>query len=234
MEVEESNQKYRRTLLFLRVSLLIMLVITLSLFIYGKVNLGNEKEKANKLGEEPYIQPMEMTEREYDIFRAAGTDNTLAYDIYFPNDADLELHLHYWIEHYQNGIQQDNLIENSFILVSGVNKYSFILVESPVYEKTEIVYNTYRASLLGDRKGNQIGAIFSSVPRYPNNLSSFEDLSVRKSIKLNEELILATKIESVDGKVDFTGILDESDPNFQTMLDDADHAYIYKIKIKSK
>ena len=230
---DEDTYNIPTSIIVLSIITFFMIIITSTLYVVlDPINSSSDEEKEIGTATEPFLQNMEMTTRENEIFNAVGTNNTLAYDVFLPNVDDFEFH--YWIELHRRGMFQENVVESSFHSIPSNDTHSFILVETPVYENSEIVSNAYSASMIGNDTGHQYSATYESVPSYPKNLSNFEDLSDRIPLTFNEEIILAVKIENKLGEIEHTGILDHSDPNFQTMLDDADHAYIYKAQIIKK
>ncbi|UOQ84606.1 hypothetical protein [Gracilibacillus salinarum] len=206
---------------------ILIIVYILSITDIQLVEKNNDEK--NSTNQQTYLEPMEMTERERRIYNALGSETTLAYQLYLPNIEEFKIDL--WIEYYHNGEKQENQVDYQMSSIARNENFVFILQETPVYERTEKIGYVYKSTLFGEDNGGNKAAVHSKVSSPTNNLTLYDKVKTRTDIEFNKDIILATKIESKGDYLKYDGIFSEDDPNFETMINDAREAYIYKIKI---
>ncbi|UTR10111.1 hypothetical protein MM300_19880 [Evansella sp. LMS18] len=181
---------------------------------------------------EVIIEPMQLTEKESDILDGMG-ENALGFDLTVPADVQ-GFTLNYRIEHYYEGVKQQDVIDASITSRAENPIESFILNEITVFDPTDAsrmgyVYHGITLNEMGHGGRQHSFYPFHRV----NSLNQSDELRSKTTAELNEEVTIATRVEDKDDNIEHRGVFDESSSEYEMMIQDNTDVFIFKLQIES-
>ncbi|OAS85124.1 hypothetical protein [Metabacillus litoralis] len=171
--------------------------------------------------DEMKISPTDFSKREIKLLEGLMGQEVLGYDVKsIPNEHLLNI----IVEHYHDGVKQENVVEMADSLE---NKLESIVITK---EKTDKGF-TFKTIVLYENGFNSM--VSNGVYEEVNASSLFKKLEEEVKFTLNEEIIIGLAIEDNGNKL-MKGTLKEDDPRFQEIIDLYQDVFVYKVSVSKE
>ncbi|QNF26208.1 hypothetical protein [Metabacillus elymi] len=171
--------------------------------------------------DEMKISPTDFSKREIKLLEGLMGQEVLGYDVKsIPNEHLLNI----IVEHYHDGVKQENVVEMADSLE---NRLESIVITK---EKTDKSF-TFKTIVLYENGFNSM--VSNGVYEEVNASSLFKKLEEEVTFTLNEEIIIGLAIEDNGNKL-MNGTLKEDDPRFQEIIDLYQDVFVYKVSVSKE
>ncbi|MBZ5749716.1 hypothetical protein [Metabacillus rhizolycopersici] len=169
------------------------------------------------------ISPTEYTKRETLLIEGLSGQEVLGYDVSAIPSGHL---FHIIVEHYHDGVKQENVAESADTILDDQELKSILLTR----EKTDKTFSVKALTYYGDGYNRMAS---NGEYEEANSSAIFEKLEEEVTFKLNEQVIIGMTIED-DGDELTSGVLQEDDPRFQESISKYQDVFVYKIFVSKE
>ncbi|MBO1512344.1 hypothetical protein [Metabacillus bambusae] len=169
------------------------------------------------------ISPTDFSKRETILLEGLMGQEVLGYDVKsIPNEHLLNI----IVEHYHDGVKQENVVEMADSILEENNLETIVITR----EKTDKGF-TFKTIVLYENGFNSMVSYGESEE--VNASSLFKKLEEEITFTLNEEIIIGLVIED-NGNELMSGTLKENDPRFQEIIDLYQDVFVYKVSVSKE
>lgn len=169
------------------------------------------------------ISPTEFTKRETVLLEGLSGQEVLGYDVSLMPNGPL---FHIIVEHYQDGVKQENVLEITDPISEDQALKSILITRETTEQSFTVKALTYNEDGFSSMESN-------GEYNEANSSAVFEKLEEEVTFKLNEQVAIGMTIED-DGDELTSGVLQEDDPRFQESISKYQDVFIYKIFVSKE
>jgi hypothetical protein len=166
------------------------------------------------------ISPTDFSKRETILLEGLMGHEVLGYDVKsIPNEHLLNI----IVEHYHDGVKQENVVELADSILEENNLESIVITREKIDKgftfKTIVLYENGFNSMVSNGEYEEVNAS-----------SLLKKLEEEITFSLNDEIIIGLVIEDSGNEL-MSGTLKEDDPRFQEIIDLYQDVFVYKVSV---